>query len=173
MSNENEAIATEENDAPTAAEENDAQAQARKILEARKAKTAAAPKEEGSTETKAKAPKEPKEPKVAGKRAYKFLRDLDANDKLNNQQKMVVDAMLKLVKNEGDEKGLVYHDELLAELGEVLPGSRQPTVRVIAFYMNSWTKTVAATEKKPEIAPLFSRVTVVFKAKAPEAPAAA
>lgn len=145
---------------------NDAQAKAAEILAARKGKVASAQK--AVKEPKApKEPSEPKAPKAEGtiKTGYRFLRELDANDKLNNQQKIIIDEMLKLVDNnpESPTNGIVLREPLIEALKNSTMVTRQPYDRVFGFYLNSWKKDIEATEKKPAIPALLEVVKVQFK----------
>lgn len=96
-----------------------------------------------SVEKPVKAPKEPKAPKVKAKLVIKFLRPVDASiDRLNNQQKVLMDAMVKLA----DKDGIVDREALLNEVSSEALKSRQPAERVLGFYMNSWKKDVVKGE---------------------------
>jgi hypothetical protein len=140
----------------TQVELNPAQAKAAEILAKRGKK---APKTEGEAEVKVpKAPKAPKAPPA--KVGYKFLRDMDEHDKLNNQQKILIDAMLRLRGTEGDSKDVVVRSQLISEVTPEMLKSRQSTEAVLGFYMNGWKKGKEATDKKPAIAPLLEVVKI-------------
>lgn len=147
---------------------NDAQAKAAEILAARgKGKEAKVAKEPKAVK-ESKEPAEVKAPKPEGlvKTGYKFLREIDpAIDKLNTQQKIIVDEMLKLVDNtEGSAtNGVVLREPLIKALQESSMVTRQPHERVFGFYLNGWKKSFEATEKKPAIPALLEVVKVTFK----------
>lgn len=148
-------------DAP---QQNEAQAKAAEIL----AKRAAAKKGRADA-AKAEAPKgqadgekSTAKPKaLTGRIGIRFLRDIDPQiDRFNNQQNVLIQAMMKLRKTEGDDKDIVYRDELLQEVTSETLNSRQPAERVLGFYMNTWKKNIEATDKKPAVPALFEVVRV-------------
>jgi hypothetical protein len=98
---------------------------------------------DGTSEVATKEPKAPKAPKVKAVLGIKFLRPIDATvDKFNNQQKVLIDGMLKLANADG----LVNREQLLLEVTAEALKSRQPAERVLGFYMNSWKKDVVKGE---------------------------
>ena len=63
--------------------------------------------ESGETATVVKEPKAPKAPKVKAKLGIKILRPIDAGvDKFNNQQKVLIDAMVKLANDRSRSQGM-------------------------------------------------------------------
>jgi hypothetical protein len=106
-----------------------------------------------------KAPKAPKVPKVKAKLGIKILRPIDAGvDKFNNQQKVLIDAMVKLANADG----IVDREQLLLEVTSESLKSRQPAERVLGFYMNGWKKDVVKGEgeKARTIPALLSIVNI-------------
>ena len=98
-----------------------------------------------------------KTPKVASKMGYKFLRDINpATDKFNNQQTVLINAMVKLAKD-----NVVSREELLLEVTPEALKSRQTTASVLGFYMTKWRKGTT-NEKNPEksMLPLFESVSL-------------
>lgn len=96
-----------------------------------------------TAEKEPKAKKEPKAPKAPVKLGIKFLRPFDASvDHLNNQQKVLMDTMLKLANADG----IVDREALLNEVSSESLKSRQPAERVLGFYMNTWKKDVVKGE---------------------------
>lgn len=154
--------------APVEDTRTDAQKKAAEILAAR-----AAGKPTKADVQSPKVPKEKKErPPAApkGNIGYRFLRDLDpATDKLNNQQSVLMDAMLGLRKTEGELKDVFLRKDLLEKVTMEDLKSRQPTERVFGFYLNSWKKNIEATDKKAAIPALLEVVKIV---DAPVAPVA-
>lgn len=165
---------TTQNDAETEAASapedtrTDAQKKAAEILAAR---AKGKPQESGLAAKSTANPKPPKEKKEKAPAApkgdigYRFKRDIDpAIDKLNNQQTVLVNAMLELRKTDGELKDVVLRKELFEKVTSESLKSRQPAERVFGFYLNGWKKDVEATDKKPAIPALLEVVKIVAPA---------
>lgn len=148
----------------------EAQKKAAEILAARaKGKPASTPTVTEPSKPKEKKESKPRAPSVmGGSIGFRFLRDLDPTvDKLNRQQGVLMEALLKLRKTEGPLKDVVLRKELLEVVTADSLNSRQPVERVLGFYMTGWKKDIEATDKKPAIPALFEIVRLVEATPAP------